>query len=249
MSLGLAISKDHSNVAALQELQALSLEEHVPRVLYNLACAYGLFSEGLLAQQKNASSNVKGGLDSLALALWLDRSIGRKVREDNSLKGLRSTSVLVDGELACIKFEKMVSRYMDVLPQPQTTLGQFAIIGQRSANLLSALKIMSPQELRLKCATAAERRTLAQTLGAGELQVKEWATTLELLDVSGVQTEHINLLTCARVLSLGELAAATDAALHSSLSDWAKPLRVLAPSPTAVTQWIRHAKQLQTSVT
>jgi len=83
---GLAISKDHSNVAALPRTEGAFSRGTRPRVLYNLACAYGLFSEGLLAQQKNASSNVKGGLDSLALALWLDRSIGRKVREDNSLK-------------------------------------------------------------------------------------------------------------------------------------------------------------------
>jgi hypothetical protein len=130
MSLGLSISKDHKNLNALKALQAIGRVDQSPRVRYNLACSYALVAQGLSAelpkeltkrtpaQVKELHLYLKQGLESLGLALWLNPEIGKKVRDDKALTGLRTSAEVVDGETVSVSvtFERIVSTYMGPLP-------------------------------------------------------------------------------------------------------------------------------------
>jgi hypothetical protein len=126
MSLGLLISSNHKNADALAALKIIAQGDQSPRVRYNLACANSLVAQGLVleipqeaaardAQQTQAlHSALKQGLESLALALWLNPLIGKKVRDDRALSGLRDSAEVLDGETVSVsaQFEQIATTYI-----------------------------------------------------------------------------------------------------------------------------------------
>lgn len=124
-------------------------------------------------------------------------------------------------------------------------MSAFAIIGEDNAKALASKDIRTAEELFLRCVEPRRLERLCLLLDIGVRQVREWAQTVELTRIPGVQPQQANLLNKARIYGLEDLRRHHSIPLRAQLEEWAKTLHIKPPDLTEVAHWITAADHLQ----
>lgn len=131
-----------------------------------------------------------------------------------------------------------------------TKLSDVEGIGPTYAAKLTAAGCRSMEHMLEVGGTKKGRKDLAAASGCTEKQILEWVNRADLCRVKGVGSEYADLLECAGVDSVPELAsrnAENLAAKMKEINDAKKLVRVV-PSAKSVTKWVAHAKTLPKAV-
>ncbi len=131
-----------------------------------------------------------------------------------------------------------------------TKLSDVEGIGPTYAAKLTAAGCRSMEHMLEVGGTKKGRKQLAADSGCTEKQILEWVNRADLCRVKGVGSEYADLLECAGVDSVPELAsrnAENLAAKMKEVNDQKKLVR-LVPSAKSVTKWVAAAKKLPKAV-
>lgn len=126
------------------------------------------------------------------------------------------------------------------------TLEKVLALGPARRACLSAAGVQDPSDLLVRCATPVDRRRFHDVTGLGPAQLLDWALTLDLMRLPGVDAETARLLRAAGVDGVAPLRARQPVAL-------VQRLRELAPERAdldeeCVDGWVRTAGSLPTLV-
>jgi len=124
-------------------------------------------------------------------------------------------------------------------------------IGPALSDKFSDAGITTCEALLKSGATRAGRKELADKSGVGEAQVLKFVNHADLMRVNGIGGEYSELLECAGVDTVPELAqrnASNLAAKMTEINVEKKLVRAL-PSESQVEDWISQAKKLPKTVT
>lgn len=127
-----------------------------------------------------------------------------------------------------------------------TKLTDIEGIGPTYAEKLSACDINNQAQLLECCATPAGRKKVAADTGISGKLVLEWANRADLARVKGIGEEYADLLECAGVDTVPELAQRNAANLHAKMLEVneAKNLVRRPPSEKQVVDWVAQSKEL-----
>lgn len=123
-------------------------------------------------------------------------------------------------------------------------------IGPTYAAKLTAAGCRSQEHLLEIGGTKAGRKKIAANSGCTEKQILEWVNRADLCRIKGVGSEYSDLLECAGVDTVPELAgrnAENLAVKMKELNDQKKLVRAV-PSAKMVTGWVAQAKKLPRAV-
>ncbi|MEL7023858.1 MAG: DUF4332 domain-containing protein [Pseudomonadota bacterium] len=123
-------------------------------------------------------------------------------------------------------------------------------IGPTYAGKLTAGGVRSQEHLLELGATKAGRKKVAEASGCTEKQILEWVNRADLCRIKGVGSEYSDLLECAGVDTVPELAgrnAENLAVKMKELNDQKKLVRAV-PSAKMVAGWVAQAKKLPRAV-
>ncbi len=124
-------------------------------------------------------------------------------------------------------------------------------VGPALAEKLAGAGIASCEALLEAGASKKGRAELAQKSGISEQQLLKFVNHCDLMRIKGIGGEYAELLECAGVDSVPELAqrnAANLAAKLAEINEQKKLVRVV-PSARQVEQWVAQARQLDKVVT
>ncbi len=123
-------------------------------------------------------------------------------------------------------------------------------IGPALSDKFSDAGITTCEALLESGATKAGRQALAEKSGVGEAQVLKFVNHADLMRVKGIGGEYSELLECAGVDTVPELAQrnATNLAAKMTEINVEKKLVRALPSESQVQDWIAQAKQLPKTV-
>ncbi len=119
-------------------------------------------------------------------------------------------------------------------------------IGKVYAEKLVSAGIATQEQLLESCAKPGDRKRLADSTGISGTLILKWANRADLARVKGVGSEYADLLECAGVDTVPELANRNANNLHlkmSQLNDEKNLVRKL-PSAVTVANWVSSAKTL-----
>ncbi len=119
-------------------------------------------------------------------------------------------------------------------------------IGEVYGVKLRAANITTTQALLKHCATAKDRKVLAEETGIDSSNLLNWANRADLFRIKGVGEEYSDLLEAAGVDTVPELGQRNADNLYNKLlkvNEEKKLVRRL-PAQKAVTDWVAQAKDL-----
>lgn len=119
-------------------------------------------------------------------------------------------------------------------------------IGKVYAEKLVNAGIATQEQLLEACAKPGDRKRLADATGISGTLILKWTNRADLARVKGVGSEYADLLECAGVDTVPELANRNANNLHlkmSQLNDEKNLVRKL-PSAVTVANWVSSAKTL-----
>lgn len=119
-------------------------------------------------------------------------------------------------------------------------------IGEKYAAKLQEGGVGSLEALLEKGAEKKNRKAIAENCGISEKLVLNWVNRADLSRVKGVSTQYADLLECAGVDTVPELAQRNAENLHAKMTevnDEKKLVRQL-PSASQVSDWVNQAKEL-----
>ena len=119
-------------------------------------------------------------------------------------------------------------------------------IGPVRGEKLRGAGIKDTDGLLETCCTGGGRRQVAEKTGIGESQILKWANMADLFRVKGVGSEYAELLECAGVDTVKELATRNAENLAAKMAEVneAKKLTRRVPNAAAVQDWVEQAKGL-----
>lgn len=123
-------------------------------------------------------------------------------------------------------------------------------IGPTYKEKLKEAGIKTTEALHKEGGKPAGRKSIAERSGIDEKMILEWVNRADLMRVKGVGEEYSDLLECAGVDTVVELAtrnAANLTAKMTELNETKKLVRVV-PSEDTVTGWVAQAKDLDRGV-
>ncbi len=131
-----------------------------------------------------------------------------------------------------------------------TKLSEIEGIGDVYQQKLNDADISSIEHLLTSCGAKKERAALAEKSGISEKLILEWVNRADLCRIKGVSTQYSDLLECAGVDSVPELAQRNAENLHEKLHaiNEEKNLCRRAPSLSEVQDWVAQAKELPRAV-
>lgn len=123
-------------------------------------------------------------------------------------------------------------------------------IGPTYAAKLTAAGCRSQEHLLELGGTKSGRKKVAEASGCTEKQILEWVNRADLCRIKGVGSEYSDLLECAGVDSVPELAGRNAENLQVKMKELneAKKLVRAVPSAKQVTDWVAQAKKLPRAV-
>lgn len=127
-----------------------------------------------------------------------------------------------------------------------TKLTEVEGIGPSYAEKLAAAGCKTQEALLQACGTPAGRKSLAEKSGISGKMILKWANRADLARVKGIGSEYADLLECAGVDTVPELAkrnAANLAAKMAEINEEKKLVRSV-PSEAKVEDWVKQAKGL-----
>ena len=131
-----------------------------------------------------------------------------------------------------------------------TKLSDIEGIGPTYAAKLTAAGCRRQEHLLEIGGTKAGRKKVAADSGCTEKQILEWVNRADLCRIKGVGSEYSDLLECAGVDSVPELANRNAENLQAKMKELndAKKLVRSVPSAKQVPDWVAQAKKLPRAV-
>ena len=119
-------------------------------------------------------------------------------------------------------------------------------IGKKYAAKLSKAGIGSLEKLLERGCVKKGRKEIAETCGVSEKLILEWVNRADLSRIKGVSTQYADLLECAGVDTVPELAQRNAANLQAKMDEVnaAKKLVRQLPAVSQVEKWVLQAKEL-----
>jgi tetratricopeptide (TPR) repeat protein len=220
-------------------LSVSDLGKALPRHQYNLACSYSLWAAAETDPDKQQELLDKS-IGYLTRSVWINPEFSERAQlPDRALEFVEQARE--------DQFKEAIGA-IPVPPQMPVAQGLQKLwsIGLQYEQQLKGEGIESESQLLLGTRTLPEREKLAKKIGIGVAQVTEWAHSVELASVPGIELEDVNLLMLAGVRDLSALQAEGVPALHDKLSDWAKTKKQSrVPEQSTLKFWIDNAKQMQ----
>ncbi len=132
-----------------------------------------------------------------------------------------------------------------------TKLSEIEGIGPKYAEKLNGCGISSQEQLLLEGGAPAGRKKIAKESGIGDGLILKWINRADLARVKGVGSEYADLLECAGIDTVPELAQRNAANLHAKLGTVNEEKKLVRSLPTEnmVTDWIEQAKGLKRAIT
>ena len=127
-----------------------------------------------------------------------------------------------------------------------TKLTEVEGIGASYSEKLIAAGCTTQEQLLSDCAKPAGRKALAEKTGISDKLILKWANRADLARIKGVGSEYADLLECAGVDTVPELAQRNAGNLHAKMeevNEEKKLVRTL-PSASQVEGWVAQAKEL-----
>ena len=123
-------------------------------------------------------------------------------------------------------------------------------VGAAQAEKLETAGIKTVNDLFKMCCEAEGRRTVSETTGISEVELRRWSHMADLMRVTGIGPEYSELLAAAGVLTVKELGRRMPAHLTETLKEvnTLKNLTRSVPSEKEVTKWVEKAKSMGPNV-
>jgi len=132
-----------------------------------------------------------------------------------------------------------------------TKLSGIEGIGEAYAAKLEDAGITSIENLLEVCCVKKGRTDIASKTGISERLVLNWVNRADLSRIKGVSTQYADLLECAGVDTVPELAQRNAENLHAKMTEVndEKNLVRQVPSASQVEGWVAQAKELPRVIT
>jgi len=123
-------------------------------------------------------------------------------------------------------------------------------IGSGYASTLKVAGISSVEALLDAAYEKQARKKLAAKTDISEKLILKWATMADLFRIRGVGSQYAELLECAGVDTVAELAQRNPTALHTAMQKANEEKRVVRQTPALkiVNSWVTQAKKLPRKV-
>lgn len=130
-------------------------------------------------------------------------------------------------------------------------LSEIEGIGEAYSAKLKEAGITSLEDLLKKCCDKKGRKEIAGKSGISEKLVLNWANRADLSRIKGVSTQYADLLECAGVDTVPELAQRNPGNLQLKMSEINEEKYFVRRVPTAsqVQDWVAQAKELPRVIT
>jgi len=124
-------------------------------------------------------------------------------------------------------------------------------IGPSYAEKLTAAGITSLENLLKKCCDKKGRKEISEKSGISEKMILDWVNRADLSRIKGVSTQYADLLECAGIDSVPELAQRKGDNLAAKMAEVNAAKKLVRKLPTAkqVNDWVEQAKKLPKLVT
>jgi len=125
-------------------------------------------------------------------------------------------------------------------------LSEIEGIGEAYSAKLKEAGIVSLEKLLKVCCEKKGRKEIAAKSGISEKLLLNWVNRADLSRIKGVSTQYADLLECAGVDTVPELAQRNPENLQSKMSDinGEKNLVRKVPTVSQVQDWVAQAKEL-----
>ena len=123
-------------------------------------------------------------------------------------------------------------------------------IGPTYAKKLSAAGINTQSELLEAGGTPAGRKKICADSECSDKLILNWINRADLARVSGIGGQYADLLECAGVDTVPELAQRNAANLHAKMAEVNEEKNLVRklPSESQVTDWVSQAKELPRAI-
>lgn len=124
-------------------------------------------------------------------------------------------------------------------------------IGPAYAKKMQKAGVRTTNALLKKGASAKDRKALAEATGFSTKTILEWANRADLMRVKGVGEEYSDLLECAGVDTVKELATRRPDNLVEAMAKANAKKKVVRRLPVEkeAKKWVAHAKKLKLVIT
>ena len=132
-----------------------------------------------------------------------------------------------------------------------TKLADIEGIGAAYAAKLEAAGLTSIENLLEVCCVKKGRKDIAEKSGISEKLILGWANRADLSRIKGVSTQYADLLECAGVDTVPELAQRNAENLQAKMAEVNEEKNLVrqVPSASQVTNWVAQAKDLPRVIT
>ncbi len=119
-------------------------------------------------------------------------------------------------------------------------------IGETYSDKLEAAGISSLENLLSSACEKKGRKDLAEKTGISEKLILSWVNRADLSRIKGVSTQYADLLECAGVDTIPELAQRNAENLQAKMAEVNEQKNLVRKIPTTsqVTDWVAQAKEL-----
>ena len=123
-------------------------------------------------------------------------------------------------------------------------------IDAQSADKLGKAGLSSVAAFLTACADKKDRKALADKTSIDEKKLLNWANRADLSRIKGVSTQYGDLLECAGVDTVPELAQRNAENLHTKMTEVNEDKGLVQKLPTAaqVQDWVSQAKDLPRAI-
>ncbi|MBE2257678.1 MAG: DUF4332 domain-containing protein [Candidatus Accumulibacter sp.] len=130
-------------------------------------------------------------------------------------------------------------------------LSEIEGIGEVYASKLAAAGVGSLESLLKTCCQKSGRKEIAEKSGISEKLILNWVNRADLSRIRGVSTQYADLLECAGVDTVPELAQRNAENLHARMAEVNEQKGLVRKIPTAsqVEDWVAQAKELPRVIT
>lgn len=127
-----------------------------------------------------------------------------------------------------------------------TALADIEGIGAKSAEKLKEAGLTSVENLLKVCCTKKGRKDIAEKSGLSEKLILGWANRADLTRIKGVSTQYADLLECAGVDTVPELAQRNAKNLQIKMAEVNEEKNLVrkVPALSQVEKWVAQAKEL-----
>lgn len=132
-----------------------------------------------------------------------------------------------------------------------TALADIEGIGPAYAEKLTAAGLTSVENLLEVCCTKKGRKDIADKSGLSEKLILGWANRADLTRIKGVSTQYADLLECAGVDTVPELAQRNATNLQEKMAEVNEEKNLVrkVPAQSQVEDWVAQAKELPRKIT